>query len=194
MATRMLLAHTGPRPANLVFRAAALRRCNHIDAGALLRSVAVGFYDGFMTATLALVPLLSVLAGAAITYWLNVRTRNRTRIEDIYHDAIAAVAVAAASKDFITQVGPWHGATNAEYDAFTSRLGQDGNERYVKAVADARSAIARASAYEPGLRRFYAMTGGSEFSAALADAIIAAIRQALARRSRSRFAFSASAR
>jgi hypothetical protein len=75
-----------------------------------------------MTATLALVPVLSVLAGAAITYWLNVRTRNRTRIEDIYHDAIAAVAVAAASKDFITQVGRWHGATDDEYEAFTSRL------------------------------------------------------------------------
>lgn len=142
---------------------------------------------GFMTATLALVPILSVLAGAAITYWLNVRARNRTRTEDIYHDAIAAVAVAAASKDFITQVGPWRGATNDEYDAFTSRLGQEGNERYIKAVADARSAIARASAYEPGLRRFlFAETSGSEFNDALADEIIADIRQALARRSRSR--------
>jgi uncharacterized protein (UPF0333 family) len=135
-----------------------------------------------MTATLALIPVLSVLAGAAITYWLNVRTRNRTRTEDIYHDAIAAVAVAAASKNFITQVGRWQGATDDEYDAFTSRMGQEGNERYIKAVANARSAIARASAYEPGLRRFYAETSGSEFDDALADEIIAAIRQALARR------------
>lgn len=136
-----------------------------------------------MTATLALIPVLSVLAGAAITYWLNVRARNRTRIEDIYHDAIAAVAVAAASQNFITQVGPWRGATTDEYDAFTSRMGQEGNERYINAVADARSAIARASAYEPGLQRFYARTSGSEFSDAFADEIIAAIRQALARRS-----------
>jgi hypothetical protein len=139
-----------------------------------------------MTATLALVPVLSVLMGAAITYWLNVRARNRTRIEDIYHDAIAAVAVAAASREFIGQVGPWRGASNDEYDAFTSRMGQEGNERYIKAVADARSAIARASAYAPGLRRFYAETGGSEFNDALADEIIAAIRRALAHRSRSR--------
>lgn len=139
-----------------------------------------------MTATLTLVPVLSVLAGAAITYWLNVRARHRTRIEDIYHDAIAAVAIAAASKDFIAQVAPWRGARNDEYDAFTSRIGQEGNERYIRAVADARSAIARASAYEPELRRFYAETAGSEFNDALADEIIAAIRRALARRSRSR--------
>jgi hypothetical protein len=139
-----------------------------------------------MTATLALVPVLSVLAGAAITYWLNVRARNRTRIEDIYHDAIAAVAVAAASQKFITQLGPWQGATDDDYAAFTSRMGREAHERYIKAVADARSTLARASAYEPGLHRFYAETDGSEFNDALADEIIAAIRQALARRSRSR--------
>lgn len=138
-----------------------------------------------MTATLALVPVLSILAGSAITYWLNVRTRNRTRVEDTYHDAIATVAVAAASKEFITQVGPWRGATNDDYEKFTSRMGQEGNERYIKAVAEARNAIARASAYEPALRRFYAGTSGSEFDDALADEIIGAIRQALARRSRS---------
>lgn len=46
-----------------------------------------------MTATLALVPVLSVLMGAAITYWLNVHARNRTRVEDIYHDAIASAAL-----------------------------------------------------------------------------------------------------
>jgi hypothetical protein len=97
-------------------------------------------------------------------------------------DAIAAVAVAAASKDYIGQVGPWTGATNDDYNAFVSRLGRDGIERYIKAVADARAAIARASAYEPDLRRFYAETSGSEFDAALADEIINAIRHALALR------------
>lgn len=99
-------------------------------------------------------------------------------------DAIAAVAVAAAARNFITQVGPWQGATDDDYQAFTSRLGQEGNERYIKAVAEARSAIARASAYEPDLHRFYAETSGSEFDDALADEIIAAIRLALARRAR----------
>lgn len=138
-----------------------------------------------MTAALALIPVLSVLAGAAITYWLNVRTRNRTRIEDILHDAIAAVAVAAASADYIGQVGIWRGATPHEHQAFTARMGLEANERYIKAVAEARSAIARASAYEPSLRRFYADTGGAEFNNELADEIIDALRQALTRRSRS---------
>jgi hypothetical protein len=52
------------------------------------------------------VPLASVLLGAAITYWLNVRTRRRTKVEDIFHDAIAAVAVAQASRGYTAGVGP----------------------------------------------------------------------------------------
>lgn len=55
-----------------------------------------------------------------------------------------------------------------------SRLGKESNERYIKPVVDAGSAIALASACEPRLRRHYADTGGAEFDDA----------RALARRSR----------
>jgi hypothetical protein len=39
--------------------------------------------------TTAVLPLLSVLLGSALTYWLNVRARRRTFIEDLINAAIA---------------------------------------------------------------------------------------------------------
>lgn len=49
-------------------------------------------------------PLVSVLLGGAITYSLNVRTRRRSYVEDLFNQAIAAVA-ANASIDYLTNVG-----------------------------------------------------------------------------------------
>lgn len=48
----------------------------------------------------AFLPLVSVLLGAGLTYWLNVRQRRRNAIDDIFAAAIAAVAVAAAGKHY----------------------------------------------------------------------------------------------
>ncbi len=106
----------------------------------------------------AVVPLVSLLIGSGITYWVNVRTQRRTRVDDVFHDAIAAVAVAVARHDFITQVAPWQGASPEDHAAFSSQRGREGNENYVRAVADPRAAIARASAYDPGLRSYRATT------------------------------------
>jgi hypothetical protein len=50
----------------------------------------------------AVVPILSVGLGAWITYALNVRTRRRTYIEELFDKAISAVSVADASVDFTT--------------------------------------------------------------------------------------------
>jgi hypothetical protein len=102
----------------------------------------------------AIVPLASVLLGAGITYALNVRTRRRDKADDVIHDAIAALAVAVTSHDYISGVGPWQGATDDEHRAFLTELSREANHDYVRAVAAARAAIARASAYEPELRRF----------------------------------------
>ncbi len=103
----------------------------------------------------SLITLFSVLVGAGIAYWVNVRTQRRQRIEDVFHEALAAVAVAEASHDFITQLGPWQGATEQEYRAATSQLGREGHANYVRAVANARATLARASAYQPALTPFY---------------------------------------
>ena len=75
-------------------------------------------------------------------------------------------------------IAAWRGATDEEYRNFTSQLGREGNERYIRAVADARNALARASAYEPDLRRYYANPSG-QLEDHL-DEIITALRNALA--------------
>src|SRR5215470_13374047 len=52
----------------------------------------------------ATVPLASVLIGAGLTYWLGIRTRKRTFVEDLFNEAITAVAVADASQHYIRDV------------------------------------------------------------------------------------------
>lgn len=104
---------------------------------------------------LIVLPFVSVLLGAWITYALNVRQSRRTKVDDVFHDAIAAVAVAHASHDFIAELGPWRGGTQDEAREFTSQLGREGNLNYARAVADARAALARASAYDPRLSRYF---------------------------------------
>lgn len=46
----------------------------------------------------SIVPLISVLIGALITYRLNVRLRKHAHVEDRFNEAISAVAVAEANK------------------------------------------------------------------------------------------------
>lgn len=60
-------------------------------------------------------PLLSVLLGAAMTYWLNVRTRRRNHVEDAFNEAIAAVAVADASKSYLRRVAQPAEMSAADY-------------------------------------------------------------------------------
>ena len=127
-----------------------------------------------MPAFEAAVPLVSVLIGSAITYGLSVRSRRRSRAEDVFHDAIAAVSVAVAAADFITAVGSWKGATPEEHARFVAQLGMEGSANYVRAVAAARAAVARASAYEPALRAFSG-TNPAEFGKH-ADAMIEMLR------------------
>lgn len=119
-------------------------------------------------------PFVAVLVGAAITYVLNVRDRRRTKVEDVFHEAISAVAVAQARHDFATRVGPWLGAQPGEYEAFTSKLGQEGQLAAVRSVADARAAIARASAYDPSLREYVGFRADFD---AIADDVIARLRK-----------------
>jgi hypothetical protein len=52
------------------------------------------------TVLAAIVPLLSVLLGADLTYALNVRTRRIGQVEDLFDAAIAATAVADACQHY----------------------------------------------------------------------------------------------
>jgi hypothetical protein len=99
-------------------------------------------------------PLVSVLLGALITYLLNVKARIRSEENDVYHGAISAVAVAIASTDYISQI-KWGGSTPEEEADLAKQAGREFTERHLRAVADARAAVARASAYDPTLAEFY---------------------------------------
>jgi hypothetical protein len=102
----------------------------------------------------AVIPFVSVVLGGLITYWTNVRHRRRTKVEDIFHEAIAAVAVAHASQQFVAELHPWKGLTAEAEAAFSLELRNEGNLNHARAVAAARAALARASAYDPTLRQY----------------------------------------
>ncbi|MEV0273280.1 hypothetical protein AB0H43_31300 [Hamadaea sp. NPDC050747] len=56
------------------------------------------------TAMSALTTIASVLLGAALTYWMNVRTRRRTAAEDTVDAAIAAVALVEVNSRMAPQI------------------------------------------------------------------------------------------
>lgn len=98
-------------------------------------------------------PVTSTLLGAGITYWINVRNRRQTKREDVFHEAIGAVAVVEASRVTLTGLPPWKGASPGAFEEFMQELGKSQHLAYVHALASARAAVARASAYDPGLVR-----------------------------------------
>lgn len=103
----------------------------------------------------ALLPLLSTFVGAGITYWVNVRSRRRRYVEDLFNQAIAAVAAAEPSQNYIGGVAPWKGATTEEHEQFLGQLGREASLNHVRKAAEARESIARVVPYRPDLDGFY---------------------------------------
>lgn len=104
----------------------------------------------------ALVPLASVLLGGALTYWLNVRARRRSRVEDLFNEAIAAVAVADASKSYLRQVAKPAVLSDGEYQSLLSSIARSAVEVHIQRAAEAREVVAKVIQYEPKVRPFYA--------------------------------------
>jgi hypothetical protein len=52
------------------------------------------------------VPFVSIVVGAGITYVINVRQRRRNYVEDLMNAAIASVATAEVSVDFLASAAP----------------------------------------------------------------------------------------
>jgi hypothetical protein len=123
----------------------------------------------------ATVPLLSVLVGAALTYWLNVRTRRKNTVEDLFNAAIAATAVADASQHYISQVGLPGGMTETEYGLMIASMIRTGIENNIQRSSEAREAIARVIQYAPELRPYYR---GSVISGDKAAEIISLLMKA----------------
>jgi len=105
--------------------------------------------------TAALVPLASVLLGAALTYWLNVRGRRHRLVEDQFNAAILAVAVADASKYYLSGTARPPHMQDAQYGQMLANMNQAAIESHAKRLAEAREAIARLVQYEPQLAPYY---------------------------------------
>jgi len=60
------------------------------------------------------------------------------------HGAISAVAVAIASTDYISKI-KWGGSTPEDEADLAKQAGRESTERHLRAVADARAAVARAT-------------------------------------------------
>ncbi len=128
-----------------------------------------------MTALNLLTPLFSVFLGAGITYWLNVRARQRTHIEDLFTAAIAAVAAAVASRDYISSVAPWPDLSREEYVAFLNQIRREATANHLQKVAAAREALARVAPYRPDLEPYYRANTAAVYEQA--DEIIALLRE-----------------
>ncbi len=100
-------------------------------------------------------PLVSALVGAGLTYFLNVRYRRRTNIEDLFNAAIAAVAVADASKHYSPGVSRPEHLSDKDYRELRSGLGRNAVEAHFRRAAEAREAVARVVQYEPKVRDYY---------------------------------------
>lgn len=99
------------------------------------------------TVLLAVVPLLSVLAGAGLTYWLNVRQRRRSYVDEVYDRAITALAAASASSDYVTDLPRPPHLTDDEYRDLLVTIISDAYKLYVARRAEARAAVARVKPY-----------------------------------------------
>jgi hypothetical protein len=110
----------------------------------------------------AIVPLVSVLVGTAVTYFFNVRVRRRTNEEDAYQAAISAVAVAEASKQTLYYKSRPASFTEEQYRDMLEELDRKMHESHIERVGEAQQAIARLRAYDPDARYYKAPSEISE--------------------------------
>lgn len=108
-----------------------------------------------MTVTDALVPFLSVILGAAITYWFNVRQRRRTLVDDRFSDAIAAVSLVISTISYVPHYGKWHEAVSEkERIELEKEVAREATLNHMRALAAARDAVAKCVPYRSTLARF----------------------------------------
>jgi hypothetical protein len=99
----------------------------------------------------ALVPLASVVLGGAITYLINVRQRRRNYVEDLFNQAIAAVAAAEMSVDYMASVGRPEHASDADVEHLRSWMVIEGIKHWAITCRQANDALARVLPYAPDL-------------------------------------------
>ncbi len=104
-----------------------------------------------MTPLSLLLPFVSTLLRAAITYAINVRHRRRTYLEDLVNAAIAAAAAAEISVDYLASVGRPTYMADDDFEKLQSWLVMEGMKAWATKVAEANEALARVLPYQPTL-------------------------------------------
>lgn len=89
------------------------------------------------------------LDGAGITYLINVRQRRTTYIEDLINAAIATVAAAEVSVDYLAAVGRPTYMSDEDFKQYQSWLVMEGMKAWATKVAQANEALARVLPYRP---------------------------------------------
>lgn len=104
----------------------------------------------------ALLPFVSVLVGAALTYFLNVYQRRRNSVDDKFLAAEAALSTVRARKDWVAEF-EINGTTfsGAESDGFKKKVALEAAELYLHALGDAREAVAKCVPYRESLEAFF---------------------------------------
>lgn len=125
-----------------------------------------------------LLPLVSALAGAGITYALNVLGRRRFHHEDLVNAAIAAVKVAEVNIDWLASVGQPNVMTDEDYREFQRWLVTEGLKGWATKVTQANEALARVVPYIPGLETLMPFTPDASHRGTDAE-IVAMLRAAV---------------
>lgn len=110
----------------------------------------------------ALLPLLAILLGAGITYWVNVRQRQRTYVEELFDSAMAAVSAAEVSVDFLAQAGQPQHMTDEDYATFQSWLVTENLKNWANKVREANEALARVLPYQPDIAAVLPFSPGAD--------------------------------
>ncbi|MET8091954.1 hypothetical protein [Micromonospora sp. NPDC005220] len=105
--------------------------------------------------TSVVVPLASIAVGAALTYWLNVRARKASHVEELINDAIGAVAMEEASRSAITAAQGVEHLPDAERMALEYSVIRAAIENHNVKNMLAREALARVMVIDQGVRRYY---------------------------------------
>lgn len=105
-----------------------------------------------MTVVDALVPFFAVILGAAITYWLNIRLRRHTLIEDSFTEATAALSLMLAASEFVPSYGKWHASVSEEERiALEKEIAREATVTFIRSLSVARGAVAKCIPYRPSL-------------------------------------------
>jgi hypothetical protein len=105
--------------------------------------------------TSVVVPLASIAVGAALTYWLNVRARKTSQVEELINAAIGAVAMEEASRSAITAVRDVDHLPDEERMALEHSVIRAAIENHNVKNMLAREALARVMVIDQGVRRYY---------------------------------------